>query len=90
MKSTGIVRQLDSMGRIVIPKELRCQLGLRANIDSVEIYMDGGNIALRKFRPTCAFCDRLTDGVELNGITVCPSCVEKLEKLLKDEEQPTE
>ena len=87
MKSTGIVRQLDSMGRIVIPKEIRSQLGLRANIDSVEIYMDGGNIVLRKFRPTCAFCDRLTDGVELNGITVGPSCIEKLELLLKDDEK---
>ncbi len=90
MKSTGIVRQLDSMGRIVIPKEIRNQLGLRSNFDSLEIYMEGGNIILKKYRPTCAFCDRLADGVELNGISVCSSCVEKLEALKKSAEEEEE
>lgn len=78
MKSTGMVRAVDKMGRVVIPKEIRKQLQVKNDIDSFEIYMDGDEVILKKYRPTCIFCDSLTDSVEFNGYTVCSECIDKL------------
>ena len=55
MKATGIVRKVDELGRIVIPRELRRTLGINEK-DPVEIYTDGKGIILRKYAPGCAFC----------------------------------
>ena len=57
MKSTGIVRKVDELGRIVLPIELRRTLDIEEK-DSLEIYMDGPSIVLRKFQPACIFCER--------------------------------
>ncbi|MBE6733101.1 MAG: AbrB/MazE/SpoVT family DNA-binding domain-containing protein [Ruminococcaceae bacterium] len=78
MRSTGIVRQVDNMGRVVIPKEIRRQLKIENGKDSFEIYMDGDKIVLRKFAPACIFCDSLIDTVNLSGHNVCVNCIEKL------------
>ena len=88
MKSTGIVRAVDKMGRVVIPKEIRTQLGVQNDVDSFEIYMEGDNVVLRKYQPTCIFCDNIADSVELSGHTVCKNCIEKLNELkAKSEEE---
>ena len=63
MKSTGIVRKVDELGRIVLPIELRRTLDI-AEKDCLEIYMDGESIVLKKYQPACIFCD------EADGITV--------------------
>ena len=55
MKSTGIVRKVDELGRIVIPKELRNTLNIEEK-DSLEIYVDGEHIILKKYEPACIFC----------------------------------
>ena len=55
MKSTGIVRKVDELGRIVLPIELRRTLDI-AEKDSIEIYVDGSSIILKKYEPTCVFC----------------------------------
>lgn len=89
MRLTGVVRPVDKMGRVVIPKEIRKQLKIRSDIDHVEIYLDGENIILRKFRPTCVFCDNLAEGVEFEGYSVCNKCIEKL-KLKKQQEEELE
>ena len=86
MKSTGMVRSVDKMGRVVIPKEIRSQLDIKNNIDSFEIYMDGDNVILRKYQPTCIFCDNVADSVELDGHIVCKNCIEKLNKLKESSE----
>ena len=78
MRSTGMIRPVDRMGRVVIPKEIRRQLKIENDKDSFEIYMDGDRIILRKFAPSCIFCDSLIDTVTLNGHTVCVNCIEKL------------
>ena len=52
MKATGIVRPIDALGRVVIPVELRRNLGIQTN-DSVEIYVDGQFIMLKKYEPSC-------------------------------------
>ncbi len=81
MKFTGIVRAVDKMGRVVIPKEIRSQLKIENDVDSFEIYMDGDQVILKKYRPTCVFCDSFTDSVNYEGYTVCRSCIEKLNRL---------
>ena len=78
MKSTGMIRAVDKMGRVVIPKEIRNQLGVVNDVDSFEIYMEDDKVVLKKYRPTCIFCDSLADSVEFGGYSVCINCIEKL------------
>ena len=78
MKSTGITRQIDSAGRIVLPKELRHNLGLKANEDYLEIFTEGEYIMLRKYAPSCVFCGRLEELVDFGGKRVCRECAHKL------------
>ena len=77
MKETGIVKQFDPLGRIVIPKELKRSLGIE-NLDSVEMYVDGDKIVLKKFTPGCIFCGSTAKTVEYKGKTVCANCVKAL------------
>lgn len=78
VKSLGIVRQIDSAGRIVLPKELRTGLDLKENEDSLEIFTDGDRIVLRKYEPSCIFCGSMDDIIEYKEKKVCKSCIEKL------------
>lgn len=80
MKSTGIVRKVDELGRIVLPIEMRRTLNI-AEKDSLEIYVDGENIILRKFLSACIFCGKSKDIVDFGGKNVCRSCVAKLKEL---------
>lgn len=73
MKSTGIVRKVDELGRIVLPIELRRTLDI-AEKDSLEIYVDGASIVLKKYQPACVFCDDAKDVVNFKGKNVCPAC----------------
>ena len=77
MKSTGIVRNIDELGRIVVPKEIRRKLGI-ANTDPVEIYVDGDKIILTKYIPVCHFCSGSENIVEYKGKQICKSCIEEL------------
>lgn len=86
MKSTGIVRPVDKMGRVVIPKEIRKMLKVENDVDSFEIYMEDDRIILKKFQPTCIFCDSLADSVQFGGYSVCKNCISKLDELSKTEE----
>lgn len=87
MRSIGMVRAVDKMGRVVIPKEIRAQLGIENDVDSFEIYMEGDSVILRKYQPTCIFCDNIADSVELAGHTVCKNCIEKLNELKEKSEE---
>ncbi len=82
MKTTGIVRQMDSLGRIVLPIELRRTLDI-AQKDSLEIYVEGNQIILKKYEPTCIFCENSRDIVSFKGKNVCPACLKEL-KGIKD------
>ena len=84
MNSTGIIRTLDNMGRVVIPREIRKQLDMTDGTDSFEIFMDGDNIVLKKHKPFCVFCKSQEECIEFENQTVCKSCIEKLQ--LKVEE----
>lgn len=78
MKSTGITRQIDSAGRIVLPKELRNMLGLKENSDYLEIFTEGEFIMLRKYSPACTFCASMVDVIDYKGKKVCRSCAAQL------------
>lgn len=80
MKSTGIVRRVDELGRIVLPIELRRTLDI-AERDALEIYVDGSSIVLRKYLPSCLFCDSADDVITFEGKMVCRKCLEKLKAL---------
>ena len=79
MKTTGIVRQMDSLGRIVLPIELRRTLDI-AQKDSLEIYVEGDRIILKKYAPTCIFCENTQDVLSFKGKNVCPACLAELKK----------
>ncbi len=77
MKSTGIVRKVDELGRIVLPIEMRRTLDI-AEKDALEIYVEGENIILRKYQAACVFCDSTKNIVSFKGRNVCADCIAKL------------
>lgn len=80
MKSTGIIRRVDELGRVVLPIELRRVLDI-AERDEMEIYMDGDHIILQKYEPTCVFCSSSEELVDYRGKRVCQACIDKLNDL---------
>lgn len=86
MKSTGIVRPVDKMGRVVIPKEIRTLLKIENDVDSFEIYMDDDKVILKKYQPTCIFCDSLADSIQYGGYTVCKDCIARINEINQAEQ----
>ena len=74
MKSTGIVRKVDELGRVVIPIELRRTMDIEEK-DALEIYVDGDKIILRKYEPACVFCGNAKDVENFRGKNVCKECL---------------
>jgi transcriptional pleiotropic regulator of transition state genes len=77
MKSTGIVRKVDELGRIVIPREIRNKFEI-AEKDPLEIYVDGSSIILKKYEPNCIFCGNSKNLIAFKDKLVCPKCAEKI------------
>lgn len=77
MKSTGIVRKVDELGRIVLPIELRRTMGINEK-DALEIYVNGDHIILKKHTPCCIFCNNAKMGIEFKDKMICEDCLEKL------------
>ena len=80
MKSTGIIRKVDDLGRIVLPIELRRTLDI-AERDELEIFMEKDQIVLRKFEPACIFCASDRKLVDYNGKNVCRECIRKMSEI---------
>ncbi len=80
MKATGIVRRVDELGRIVLPIEMRRTLDI-AEKDALEIYVEGSSVILKKYKPSCIFCDATKDITDFKGKNVCPKCLRELKKL---------
>ena len=74
----GFIREIDSVGRIVIPMQLRKELGLTEKGSMVEMFSDGKQIVLKKAVSDCIFCKAETELIEFEGKFVCASCLEKL------------
>lgn len=86
VKSTGIVRKVDELGRVVIPIEIRNKFDI-AEKDPIEIYVDGSSIILKKYEPNCIFCGNTKNLISYKDKLVCSKCTEKLSSLEnKDDE----
>lgn len=79
MKSTGIVRKVDELGRVVLPMELRKNLGIDVR-DSLEIYVDGHSVILKKYLPACIFCGEANNIAAFKGKNVCENCLKSIVK----------
>ncbi len=79
MKSTGVVRKIDELGRIVLPSEIRKVFGIHEG-DELEISVNGEQVILEKRRDVCLFCQAEDPQVEYQGRRVCTSCAGELGK----------
>lgn len=77
MKSTGIVRKIDELGRVVLPMELRRSYNLNVK-DSIEIYVEEDSIILKKYEPCCIFCGDAANMTHYKGKNVCEKCKKEL------------
>lgn len=80
MKSTGIIRKVDELGRVVIPIEIRNQFNI-VEKDPIEIYVDKSTIVLKKFEPNCIFCGNTEDLFEYKDKLICEKCSKELNLL---------
>ncbi len=80
MKQKGISREVDSLGRIVIPKAIRKQLGIEEK-DKLDIRTEGETIIVTKYTPFCTFCgseEELSDFAEKK---ICKACLDKIKTI---------
>ena len=77
MKNTGIVRKVDELGRVVIPKELR-RTGDIAEGDPLEFYVEGEQIILKKYEPNCTFCGQADEILVYKGKNICRKCLREI------------
>lgn len=78
MKTTGIVRRVDKLGRIVLPKELRVTMDIEEN-NSLEIYVEGEKICLKKYTPGCIFCGSTENLESYRDKKICQDCRDELQ-----------
>ena len=81
MKSTGIVRNLGQLGRLVIPKETRKAFNLNDG-DPIEMFTDGDEIILKKYNPGCHCCGSMDHLTEVLGLKICPKCLKEFAKAI--------
>lgn len=79
MKSTGVVRRIDELGRFVLPIEIRRTLGIDTR-DAVEIFVDDDKIILKKYEASCIFCGDADDVENVKGKLICKKCLAQIKK----------
>ncbi|MCX7745872.1 MAG: AbrB/MazE/SpoVT family DNA-binding domain-containing protein [Clostridia bacterium] len=79
MKSTGIVRKVDELGRVVLPIELRRTMDIEEK-DALEIFVDGATIILKKYEPSCIFCGEAGRVSNYKGKNICENCIVDLKQ----------
>ncbi len=80
MKSTGIIRRVDELGRVVIPIEIRTQVSISEK-DPMEIYVEGNSIILKKYQPNCIFCGGSKKLLDFEGKLICKKCASNISKI---------
>ena len=79
MKSTGMVRKVDELGRIVLPCEIRQCMDIQVR-DSIEIFTEGDRIILQKYQPSCMFCTNADNVIYFHDKRICSDCLMELKK----------
>ncbi len=77
MKSTGIIRKVDELGRVVIPIELRRFMGIQEK-NAIEIFLDSDRIVLQKHERSCIFCDSEDEVRYYKNKLICRHCLRDL------------
>jgi len=77
MSSTGQIRKIDRLGRVVLPKNYRRMLGI-SKWDDIVIIVEGDRIYLEKFRSRCVFCGSREEAVAVNDRFICKACLEEI------------
>jgi len=81
LKNTGMFRKVDELGRIVIPIEIRKKFNISEG-DRFEIYVEeDGNIVLKKFERSCAFCENIKDLKKFKNKLICKKCLNKIYRI---------
>lgn len=81
MVATGIVRKVDDLGRIVIPKEIR-KTQVLVEGTPIEIFVEGNAVILKKYILVCSNCGCADDLVSLESLRLCPACVKSMKAAL--------
>lgn len=84
MKNIGIVRTVDTAGRIVLPIEIRKELDIAGNESKVEILARGNEITIKKYAPSCIFCHEVKNLIEFSGQKICKECAKKIQKAMTE------
>jgi len=80
MLEIGIIRKVDSIGRIALPKTIRTSMKIKAR-DSVEIFVDGNTIILRKYIPGCIFCNEIFNLKNYKKYKICEDCIKEMSNI---------
>lgn len=80
IKSTGIVREVDSLGRVVLPVELRCAMKIDKGVP-LEIFVDDDKIFLKKYEPGCFFCSNVEGLKNVKDKHICASCLKEAKEV---------
>ena len=84
MKATGMVRPVDKLGRVVIPREIRRQFNITSAEDSFEIFVEDDKIILKKYQPSCVFCGQVEHTEQIENRIVCADCMKKIAARAKE------
>lgn len=80
MKATGVIRAIDSLGRIVLPIEIRKNLDINEK-DELEIFVEEDKIILKKYQPACLFCGNAENITHYKGKLICKECLDELSSI---------
>ena len=83
MKPAGIVRRVDQLGRIVLPKSLRKRYQMNEG-DPIEILVQGDQILLERYRPRCVFCSSMVDVIQYKDRYICGVCHQEMVAMIKE------
>lgn len=81
MKLTGMERPVDTLGRVVIPREIRKRLQIEDGVDSFDIFFEDDAVILRKHQEKCFLCGSNEDLTEIDDHMICAGCIEKIKEL---------
>ena len=81
MRSAKIVRFVDKMGRVVIPKNLINDIFKENGEFAVEFFYDKDSIIIKKFKENCIFCQCEEELIDYKGIKICKNCLKNLKDI---------